>query len=208
LATNSFLGKRVGTPTGKAASGFVEEYDRMEARANSGEDVAVWIYTLELTAEDLADPGDKLKAVLAFREWLFREALVKEVRNVDDFAAQLYRDLVSLVLEADERRQQSTESVSPPKAEMARPVPRQEPSDEAGRRLHELLTDAAAVAPLLPESFHRDRLPLARLSTWEGWYFTRFTELHGLIELVPSRSSPRLEERQTLRVFSAVWAGS
>ena len=60
-------------------------------------------------AEDLADPGEKLKAVLAFRDRLYSEALVKKFQNVDQFGALLYRDLSLLVLAADEARRQRSE---------------------------------------------------------------------------------------------------
>jgi len=205
------LAKQLGTPTGEAASGFVEEYERMAARADNGEDVAIWIYTLQLTPEDLADPGDKLKAVLTFRDRLYKEALVSEFRNVDDFATQLYRDLVSLVLGADERRRQRGETVAAPEAEEARPAPTQETSDETAHQLRGLLAEAAEEAPFVPERFHEQRFPLARLalwlSTWEGWYFTNETYgIHPLNRIYAMRTqlalSP-LEGRHVLRSMCA-----
>lgn len=205
------LGKQLGTPTGAAASGFVEEYERMATRAREGEDVAIWIYTLQLTPEDLADPGEKLKAVLAFRERLYKEALVKEFRNVDHLAAELYRDLVSLVLSAQERRQQRNESVVVPEAKEARPAPKREASDAAGRQLQELMAEAATDAPFLPQGFREERFPLARLalwlSTWEGWYFTNETfgahRLNGVYAMRAQLALSPVERRHVLRTMCA-----
>lgn len=205
------LGKQLGTPTGEAVSGFVEEYERMAARAGKGEHVAIWIYTLRLAAEDLADPGDKLKAVLAFRERLYKEALVKEFRNVDDFAMQLYRDLISLVANADERRRERGESGASAEPEEARPVPKQGRSDEAGSQLHELLAEAADAAPSLPERFREQRFPLARLalwlSTWEGWYFTNETfGVHQLNRIYVMRAEAVLSPLETRHVLRSLCA--
>jgi hypothetical protein len=173
------LGKQLGTPTGEAASGFVEEYERMAARARNGEDVEIWIYVLQLAPDDTDDPGDKLKEVLAFRDRLYQEALVKEFRNVDDFAGQLYRDLVSLVIDADERRRQRSETVASPSSDGPPAAPVSEPSDTATKQLQELLKEAADEAPFLSERFREDGFPLTRLalwlSTWESWYLTNET---------------------------------
>jgi len=205
------LGKQLGTPTGEASSGFVEEYERMAARAHDGKDVEIWIYTLELTPEDLADPGDKLNALLVFRARLYKEALVKEFRNVDNLSVQLYRDLVSLVLGADKRRRERSETVAAPETTEARPAPVRQPSDEAGRQLHELLAEAADQAPLPPERFREERFPLARLSlwlsTWEGWYFSNETfGVHQLNRIYAMRAQVALspfERRHVLRSMCA-----
>lgn len=201
------LGKQLGTPTGEAASGFVEEYERMAARARNGEDVEIWIYVLQLTPDDTDDPGDKLKEVLAFRERLYREALVKEFRNVDDFAGQLYRDLVSLVFDADERRRQRSETVASPPTDGPRTAPISEPSDAATKQLQELLTEASGEVPFLPERFREDGFPLTRLalwlSTWESWYLTNETfGVHQTNRLYAIRGHAELsapERRHVLR---------
>ena len=204
------LGKELGTPTGAAESGFVEEYERMAARALDGEEVAIWIYVLHLTPDDLADPGDKLKAVMAFRERLFGEALIKEFRGVEDFSMLLYKDLVSLVLDVDERQERSDIAATPSAAE-AQPSPTPEVSDEAGRQLQQLLSEAATEAPLLSQRFRDDRFPLMRLalwlSTWEGWYVTSETfGLHQLNRLYIAGAEVVLsqpERRHLLRTMCA-----
>ncbi len=204
------LGKQLGTPTGEAASGFVEEYERMVGRVEEHGDVQICIYMLRLTPEDLADPGDRLKAVLAFRERLFKEALVKEFRNVYDFAGQLYRDLVSLVLDADQRGRERAPVASPAEEE-ARATPEGEPSEKAGNQLRKLLSEAAERAPIPPERFRDDRFPLARLalwlSTWESWYFTNETfGVHQLNQVYAMRADAALssvERRHVLRTMCA-----
>jgi hypothetical protein len=205
------LGKQLGTPTGEAESGFVEEYERMAARARAREPVSIRIYPLRLTDEDLADPGDKLKSVLNFRDQLYRDVLVTEVGGVEDFALRLYRDLVALVLDADERRRERGDSAAAPATTSVRQSPDQEPADDAARQLREILGEAASEAPGLPERFRTERFALARLglwlSTWEGWYFTNETYgVHQLNQLYRMRSevvlSP-LEERHVLRATCA-----
>jgi hypothetical protein len=205
------LGKQLGTPTGEAESGFVEEYERMAARARAGEPVSIRIYPLRLADEDLADPGDKLKSVLSFRDQLYRDVLVTEVGGVKDFALRLYRDLVALVLEADDRRRERGDGAAAPVRTSKRPSPEQEPADEAARQLKEILGEAASEVPGLPERFRTDQFALARLglwlSTWEGWYFTNETYgVHQLNRLFRMRSevalSP-LEERHVLRAMCA-----
>jgi len=203
------LGKQLGTPTGVAASGFVEEYDRMAARARTGEDVAIWVYLLPLPDEALADPGEKLKAVLEFRERLFDEALVKLVRNIDDFGGQLYRDLNSLVLDADERRRQRSESAAAPVDNEERQAPKQDHSGEAGRQLRELLTAAAKEAPLPPQTFLEEGLPLARLglwvSAWDGWAFAgEIFGVHPLNRLYTMRDSVALAEQEKRHVLRSM----
>jgi len=205
------IGKQLGTSTGEADSGFVEEYERMAARASKGEDVAIWIYALRLTPDDYADPGDKLKAVLSFRERLYKEALIKEVGSVDDFAGQLFRDLVALLLDVDERRHGRSESAVPTTAEEARPAPQQEPSDEAQHQLQHLLVEASKEAPFLPDKFRNERFPLIRLGLWisalESWHFTNETvDVHQLNRMYMARGQAvlsSLEGRHVLRSMCA-----
>src|SRR4051795_6389113 len=46
------LGKRWGTPTGEASSGFAEEFEAIRARAERGEPVDVLMFVRQLTAEE------------------------------------------------------------------------------------------------------------------------------------------------------------
>jgi hypothetical protein len=91
------LGNRLGTPTGEADSGFVEEYERMARRAEAGEDVQILIYAKRLGGSELDDPGEKLRRVIEFRERISGEVLFTEVRNPDHFKAELLDDLMNLV---------------------------------------------------------------------------------------------------------------
>lgn len=114
------LGNRLGTPTGEAESGFVEELERMAERARAGEDVRILIYTLALSEAELDDPGEKLRRTLEFRERLRREALLRaDVADVAEFRAALTADLMALVGEAIAHRLAGAAEAAAPVAEQA-----------------------------------------------------------------------------------------
>jgi HEAT repeat protein len=208
------LGRRLGSPTGEAESGFVEEFERMAARAEAGEDVEILVYMIELSRDDLEDPGDMLKEVIEFRERLRGEVLFKSVRNPDHFAAELTADLLTLLAPALEHPgagAEGTGSQAPeegaPQAEMPEPGG----DGPAAAQLRMLLEEAAASAPGIPGRFGTETLPVARLaiwlSTWQSWYFdnqifdhhilNRLYRVRGDVVLGP------LERRQVLRSMCA-----
>ena len=211
------LGNRLGTPTGEAESGFVEELERMAERARGGEDVQILIYTLALGEAELDDPGEKLRRVLDFRERLRGEALLRaDVDGLADFRSALTLDLMRLVGEAVQRR-------PPAAAEAAAPVDGEEdgpaservfdgPGDIAAEaELRELFTDIAAAAPEAPGSFRADRLPLARIALWLSGWQTWLVEgrrvgVHELNLVYKNRARvtlSTLERRQVLRALCA-----
>jgi hypothetical protein len=62
------LGSKWGTPTGAYTSGFEEEFERSLERWRADPAHRVWLYFKQIPDEQLADPGDSLKRVLAFRD--------------------------------------------------------------------------------------------------------------------------------------------
>ncbi len=95
-AASIFIGilhRRFGQPTGAAESGTEEEYDRIEKRwENEEPKPEVLIYFKKIPDEQLADPGEKLKKVLAFKKSIRTTTLYK------DF--EIERELIESVQDA------------------------------------------------------------------------------------------------------------
>ncbi|GAH38909.1 unnamed protein product, partial [marine sediment metagenome] len=63
------LHRRFGQPTGVAESGTEEEYNRIEQRwENEEPKPEVLMYFKKIPVDQLADPGEQLQKVLAFKE--------------------------------------------------------------------------------------------------------------------------------------------
>lgn len=81
-AASIFIGilhRRFGQPTGAAESGTEEEYDRIEKRwENEEPKPEVLIYFKKIPDEQLADPGEQLKKVLAFKKRICTTTLYKD----------------------------------------------------------------------------------------------------------------------------------
>ena len=61
--------KRWGThPGGHYSSGFEEEYERAHQRKQSTEKPEIWLAFKQVPQDQLNDPGDQLKRVLAFKQ--------------------------------------------------------------------------------------------------------------------------------------------
>ena len=84
------LWKRWGTPTGKYSSGFEEEYEI--AREEKKE---IWLYFRELPGDMVADPGQQLRKVLAFRNRVEaeRELLYRRYEDEKAWQGQFLKDL-------------------------------------------------------------------------------------------------------------------
>lgn len=62
------LWKRWGSPSGTHTSGTEEEFELARRRSEShGSTPAIWLYFKKVPDQMLADPGEQLKRVLAFR---------------------------------------------------------------------------------------------------------------------------------------------
>jgi hypothetical protein len=203
------LGNRLGTPTGEAESGFVEEYERMAARAEGGEDVRILIYAKRLGGAELDDPGEKLTRVLEFRERISGEVLFTEVRNADHFKAELLDDLMNLVVVLSAPASPGAGAAVPARSsgeETSRPA---EPGGggPAATQLRELFEAAMAEVPGMPERFRHEQFSLARMSlwlkSWQSWSFDdQLLGLHDVNQVYKGRAAAvlgSLERRQILR---------
>ncbi len=86
------LWKRWGTPSGEEfSSGFEEEFERARQRNQSTGQPEIWLAFKEVEPSQLADPGDQLKRVLAFKQAQIaaRIVLYKEFKDERDWATQL-----------------------------------------------------------------------------------------------------------------------
>ncbi len=73
------LHRRFGQPTGAAESGTEEEYKRIEKRwQNEEPKPEVLIYFKKIPDEQLVDPGEQLKKVLAFKKLISATTLYKD----------------------------------------------------------------------------------------------------------------------------------
>jgi Domain of unknown function (DUF4062) len=71
------LWQRWGQPTGTHDSGFFEEYERARDRRVATGAPDIWVVFKKVAPDKLADPGDELKRVLAFRRRLVERKELK-----------------------------------------------------------------------------------------------------------------------------------
>lgn len=95
------LGNRWGTPTGEATSGFAEEWDRSLARFRQSGRPHLWLFFKDVPSDQLADPGEQLRAVLGFRERVEREESAFHVSFLDptELVRKVRRSLLDLVIQ-------------------------------------------------------------------------------------------------------------
>jgi len=76
------LHRRFGRPTGAAESGTEEEYNRIEQRwENEEPKPEVLMYFKKIPVDQLADPGEQLQKVLAFKERISTTCFYKEFES-------------------------------------------------------------------------------------------------------------------------------
>ena len=94
------LGRRWGQSTGRASSGFEEEFERARQRWSTAGVPDLWIFFRQIDPESASDPGPQLARVIEFRTSLHasRSLLSKEFRDVADFGEQLRQDLTRHLL--------------------------------------------------------------------------------------------------------------
>ncbi|HEX8211386.1 MAG TPA: HEAT repeat domain-containing protein [Longimicrobium sp.] len=86
------LWKRWGTPSGNDyTSGFEEEFERAQRRAAESGDPEIWLAFKKIDEALLADPGDQLRRVVAFKQAQIaaRAVLFKEFSDEQDWRRQL-----------------------------------------------------------------------------------------------------------------------
>jgi hypothetical protein len=169
------LGKRWGTPTGVASSGFAEEFAAIRARAEAGENVEVLLFVLRLTDEDLVDPGDQLKQMLQFRSEVKSLAMIREYATPEDFGRELALELAAVA--ASRSPLPATSPAGGAVGTLAPVGPRENPSvfpGVLGSAVEQILSalDVARTAasakgaepPLTPDGEHYDAFSIARLN--------------------------------------------
>jgi Domain of unknown function (DUF4062) len=96
------LWKRWGTPPGteRYTSGFEEEFNRSMARNETEGRPEINLLLKDIDAASLADPGDHLKKVLAFKEQIFaeRRLLAGTFSDVRDFEGKFRRCIQGYVI--------------------------------------------------------------------------------------------------------------
>jgi hypothetical protein len=85
------LWKRWGTPSGEDFSSGFEEFERVRRRNQRTGQPEIWLAFKHVDPSQLADPGDQLKRVLAFKQAQIaaRIVLFKEFKDERDWATQL-----------------------------------------------------------------------------------------------------------------------
>jgi len=124
------LWKRWGTPPGEEfTSGFEEEFDRARRRHQCTGQPEIWLAFKQVDPSLLADPGDQLKKVLAFKRATAsaRIVLYKEFKDETDWATQLRHWLMThitqLLKEEMEALQQSPQAEKSMPPELTEGVP-------------------------------------------------------------------------------------
>jgi len=105
------LWKRWGTPPdngGEYTSGFEEEFRRSCGRLLAGDRPEIFMFFKSVPDEQLRDPGEQLRRVVAFKNELIatKQHLFKEFVDERDFESKI-RDLLTSILVRSERQEQA-----------------------------------------------------------------------------------------------------
>lgn len=165
------LWKRWGTPPGTEpfTSGFEEEFSRSMARNEKEGRPEINLLLKELDAASLADPGDHLKKVLAFKERVFAEKklLARTFSDLRDFEGKFRRCIQGYVIVITNKdRAAASEKDQAPLAETqttqaSEPGPTTPLSVEGARFLREFVKTAEEATdekPLAADEVARLRL--------------------------------------------------
>lgn len=95
------LWRRWGQSTGKYSSGFEEEFIRARNRCKKTSKPDIMLFFKSVDQENLADPGEQLRQVQAFKEDQIRQKnlLFREFNDVDEWANYLYDSLLSHLID-------------------------------------------------------------------------------------------------------------
>jgi HEAT repeat protein len=93
------LWHRWGSPTGRYSSGFEEEYELARELASEAEQIEIWLFLKDIDPDRLADPGEQLDQVLAFRRRVEeqRDVLYKPFSDVDHLLVSLRESLLRYI---------------------------------------------------------------------------------------------------------------
>jgi hypothetical protein len=94
------LWERWGSPTGAYSSGFEEEFERARRRRAVSGAPEIWLLLKEITPRLLADPGEQLRKVIAFRDQQRkkRELLFREFAGPEDLYEKVWEYLSQYLL--------------------------------------------------------------------------------------------------------------
>lgn len=142
------LWRRWGSPTGTHSSGFDEEFSRAMARRQESGSPEIWLFFKGVDPQSLADPGDELRRVMAFRDARVaaRDVLFKEYEDIDEWTVRLQRFLIRYLLQAysndlaEGERQASTPTGSSHGSESGTPPATAEHEEAAERQAVQALT--------------------------------------------------------------------
>ncbi len=94
--------KEIGSPTARAESGTIEEFERTKRRYDSNsENVRIMLYFKESPPEKMSDiDPEKLRKVREFKERVSSDgAFYREFTSIDDFAQNIKMDLLKITKE-------------------------------------------------------------------------------------------------------------
>ncbi|MGE0680691.1 MAG: hypothetical protein AB7P69_07265 [Candidatus Binatia bacterium] len=110
------LWKRWDTPPGETySSGFEEEYKRTLARRSQTGESEIWLAFEKIDQDQLQDPGEQLKRVIAFRQTqeASRTVLFKEFLDGDNWEKQLRTWLQNYIGELIKKEREALSQPSP-----------------------------------------------------------------------------------------------
>lgn len=98
------LNKRFGTPTGRAESGTVEEYDLICQRWQEEDPKPyVKLYFKSLSQEETEDPEPQLSKVLDFKQRISGTDLYHEFKSAEELGDRIEEEMAALVCEVKAR---------------------------------------------------------------------------------------------------------
>lgn len=123
------LWKRWGQPTGTTDSGFKEEFDIALKRKDNSNIPEIWLYLKKIDSDLLADPGDQLKKVLSFREWLIDSKclLFKEFASHTQWSELIYDHLLTYIIELNSTKETKIKQDRNSKKEQSTYLKKEEP---------------------------------------------------------------------------------
>lgn len=176
------LWRRWGQPTGEHSSGLEEEFERARKRRMESGIPDIWLFFKRVDPEVVADPGEDLKRVLAFREArvLSKDVLFKDFTDPEDWRTQIRRYLTQYVVQSALDFLQATQVPSAG----ARPVPRPTESAAIGPPPHEqpsepVNTQLMELMGIVSESITRGdlNLPPEEAQLLDPFYIARLSLL-------------------------------
>jgi len=223
------LWRRWGQPTGKYSSGFEEEFERARNRRLEAGAPDIWLFFKQVDPEVVADPGEDLKRVLAFREARVtsKDVLFKNFTDPEDWRTQIRKYLSQYFVQSALEFQQATQVPSagarsvPRPAESAAigPPPHEQPMEPVNRQLMELmgtLSESITRGDLniepeetqMLDPFNIARLNLLAAAWMSRRYATTLLSSHEINLLYQYKEQVQLTESEKGLIFRSLVADS